>query len=192
MKTIHLPALLGVCALLPALAFAQPPLPPMGGRLPMGGAMTRSAKGRLPRLILGAARLSGPDALSKKQARRMNSLLSPWTSRPRMSEAQAQSLYSQASAILTANQIRTIEAQRPDGPRGDRPRGGGGGNRPSFGGRRGGPPMGAMRAMMESYNPLYGGASGMESQLPSRMQEGLQRRRDRLNTALEQVRKMAR
>ncbi len=52
--------------------------------------------------------------------------------------------------------------------------------------------MGAMRAMMESYNPLYGGASGMESQLPPRVQEGMQRRRDRLNAALKQVRQRAR
>jgi len=171
----------------------------MGGRPAMGGPMMRSAKGRLPRLILGAARLNGPDALSKKQARCMNSLFSPWKSRPRMSEAQAQSLCSQASTILTANQIQAIEAQRPDGSRGGGPRGGGAmrphegfGGGGGFGGRLGGPPMGAMRAMMESYNPLYGGSSGMESQLPSRMQEGMRRRRDRLNAALKEVRQMAR
>lgn len=52
--------------------------------------------------------------------------------------------------------------------------------------------MGAMRAMMESYNPFYGGAGGTESQLPPRMQEGMRRRHARLNAALEQVRQMAR
>lgn len=129
----------------------------------------------------------------------MNALFSPWQSRPRMSQAQAQSLYSQASALLTSNQIQAIEAQRPNGPRGDGPRGAGGmrprdgfGGGGGFGGRPGGPPMGAMRAMMESYNPFYGGASGAESQLPPRMQEGMQRRRARLNEALAQVQKMAR
>lgn len=159
----------------------------------------RSAKRRLPRLIMGAARLSGPDALSKKQARRMNALFSPWKSRLQTSQAQAQSLYWQASVILAANQIRSIEARRPSGPRGGALRAGGAmrwrngfGEGGGDGVCPGGASRGAMRAMMESYNPLLGGASGMESQLPPRMQEGMGRRRDRLNAALEQVRQRAR
>jgi len=157
--------------------------------------MMRSAKGRLPRLIEGAARLSGPSALSKKQARQMVALFSPWKSRPAMSETQARGLVSQATGVLNSSQLAALEAGRV----GRGPRGTGGppdGNRRPRDPERRPPPdggrMGDMRAMMATFNPLFAGARGMESQLPERMREGMQRRRERLGAAFSQLQQMAR
>lgn len=209
-------SVLGLCAVTTG-ALAQP-RGPMGGR-PFGGSsmgrsMMRSAKGRVPRLVEGAARLGGADALSKKQARRMVALVSPWKSRPRMSEAQAQTFLAQASGVLTPTQKATLEAERPGfgGPRNGRggPDGGSGGPRPGGRGFGGGGPRGgggfggggmqqqsgaqqnAMRAMMASFNPFYAGSNPQMAELPERMQQGMQQRRDRLNAALSQLQQRAR
>lgn len=181
--------------------------------------MMRSAKGRLPRVVEGATRLDGANALSKKQAQRMLALVSPWRSRPRMTEAQAQSLLSQALGVLTPAQKAALEAGRPGfgGPRGGQgglpsggrdfggpgdgrgPGGRGPGDRGPGGGFGGGgmqaptaTQQNAMRAMMASFNPLYTGSDSQLTVLPERMQQGMQRRRDRLNAALSQLQQRAR
>lgn len=219
-------SVLGLCAVWTVGALAQPPRGPMGGRdgnppggPPRSGPMMRSAKGRLPRVVEGAARLDGANALSKKQARRMLVLMSPWKARPRMSEAQAQSLLSGATGVLTGTQMAALDNERPGfgGPRdgqagrdfgrpgsGGRMSGGGrmGGSGRMSGGFGGGGPRGgamqvtpaqqnAMRAMMASFNPFYTG-SGAQMAVPERMQQGLQRRRDRLSLALSQLQQRAR
>jgi hypothetical protein len=205
----------------------------MGGP-PKGGGMMRSVKMRLPRMVERVARLSGSNALSKKQAQRMMALVSPWKSRPRMSESQAQTFLSQASGVLTSAQKAALQADRPGGGPGGRGPGGGGpggggprgeggppgggrgfggpGGRGSDGrgpggpgggfggGRRGGGEMqgqtpaqqNAMRTMMASFNPLYTGSAPQMAGMPERMQQGMQRRRDRLNAALSQLQQRAR
>lgn len=148
----------------------------------------------------------------------MMTLVSPWKSRPRMTEAQAQTLLSQALGVLSPAQQTALEAGRigfggPRDGRGGPPPGGrdfggsggpGGGRRGpgnrgprgDFGGSGMQPPtpaqQNAMRAMMASFNPLYTGSSSQLGALPERMHQGMQRRRDRLNGALSQLQQRAR
>lgn len=155
--------------------------------------MGRSVKMRLPRVIEGSARLSGGNALSRQQARRMLAFVAPWRSRPSMSESQGQALLSNLSGVLSSSQKSALVADRPrmDGPRpgGRGPgRGDGGGHRPPPGGGN----WDAMRSMMATFNPLYIGSSPVLAALPERMREGMQRRRDHLNAAVSQLKQKAR
>ena len=179
--------------------------PPMGG--PRGG--MRSAKMRLPRLVEGAARLSGADALSKKQAKSMISLIAPWRKREAMSEDAGQKLFTSLAGTLTAAQKTALQNDRPrfgggrsgdgrgPGGRGGERRGrGSGGPRGNRSGGQGQRPtqaqMDKMRAMMATFNPLYSGTSAALNSLPAPMKEGMQKRRDRLNAALSQLQQKAR
>ncbi len=178
--------------------------PPRGGR---GGGM-RSAKMRLPRLVEGAARLSGSTVLSKKQAKTMVGLLAPWKKRPAMSEDTAQKLFNGLANTLTPAQKTALQNDRPrfgggrDGGGGGRDggRGPGGGGRPRGGGRDGQgqgqrptpAQMDKMRAMMATFNPFYAGTSAALNSLPAPMKQGMQKRRDRLNAALSQLQQKAR
>ena len=204
MKIIRI---LGLAALgaLAVPVLAQPPGRPMqggAGRPPMGGRM-RSPKMRLPRLIEGATRLSGANMLSKKQAKQMLKLVSPWRSRPTMSEDAGQKLFTSLSGTLSVTQKTALQNDRPrfgggggPGGRGDGGRGPGGGPRGNMGGPGGGRPGGAqmdkMRAAMVSFNPLYSGTPAGMSSMPAPFKEGMQRQRNRLNSALSQLQQKAR
>ncbi len=191
--------------------------PPMNGRPPMGGRM-RSPKMRLPRLIEGATRLSGAVALSKTQAKQMLGLVSPWRSRSTMSEAAGTKLFASLSGTLSQAQKTALRNDRPRGgggpngrggdgrrPRGEGARGGGrmggpgGGMGGPGGGRMGGPGggmggagMDKMRAAMASYNPLGSGTPAGFASMPAPFKEGMQRQRNRLNSALSQLQQKAR
>ncbi|RYX84921.1 hypothetical protein EON83_08260 [bacterium] len=193
-----------------------------GGRPPGGGGMRggmRSPKMRLPRFVEGAVGLSGANALTKAQAKKMVGLVAPWKTRPTMSEDAGKALFASLTGTLTAAQKTAMEKDRPrfggqggPGGPGGRPEGGrggmggpGGGGRPEGGrggmggpgGPRGGEPpskaqMDKMRSMMASYNPLYTGTPAALASMPEPMKEGMKRRRDRLNAALSQLQKKAR
>lgn len=198
-----------------APVWAQPGGPGGPGGGGRGGGMGRSPKMRLPRLISSANRLSGSNALTKVQARRMVSLVTPWRKRPTMSDADAKTLYTNLSGTLTATQKTALQNDRPgggrDGGRGDGPGrggreggpGGGGGGR--MGGGPGGPgggqmpsreQMDKMRAQMEkvmaSYNPLYSGTPAGVGAAPPQMKEMMKRRSDRLNSTLSELQQKAR
>jgi len=214
--------LLGLAALgfwvVPGLA--QPQGRPMqgGARPPMGGRM-RSEKMRLPRLVEGAARLSGANALSKKQAKQMVHLVSPWRSRPTMSEDAGKKLFASLTGTLSSAQKAAMQNDRPrfggggrDGGGRDGGRmGGPGGRMGGPGGRMGGPgggpgggrgmgggmrPSGAqmdkMRAAMASFNPLYSGTPAGFSSMPAPFKERMTQQRNRLNSALSQLQQKAR
>ena len=203
----------GLAALvaLSSVCGAQPRPMERDGRPPMGGQRggPRATKMRLPRLIMGASRLSGSDALTKKQARQMLRLVSPWQKRATMDENSARALFTSLAGVLTPAQKTALENDHPGrggGPDGGGPRRGGGpgggGPRGQFGGgpRGGGPggqrpdraQMDALRGAMESFNPLYSGTTSALQGLRAPFAEAMQRRRDRLNGALSQLKQLAR
>ena len=213
MTRISLPLLtLGLAALVGASALpvsAQPG----GFRGPdgRGGPRRSSAKMRLSRMWNGIGRLEQSGTpVSRAQAKRLVTLVRPWSSRPTMTEAQAQSLSTQISSVLTASQKAELDKRRgrggrdggrPDGP----PPGGFGGRRGDRDGRGmggpGGPPPGfdpnsaegrqmrqrmeGARGLMQTMNPFYSPARAKgASSLPSFMREGMQRRYDESRATL--------
>lgn len=170
---------------------------PREGGPRLGG---RNSKFRLSRWLEGVSQLeSGKTALSKVQAQKVVGIMRPWRARKTMSEAEAKTVYTQLSAVLTASQKQQVESFRgnrplrgdgagPDRPPfegrppGDRPDGpppggfGGPGPRRDGGGRggEGRPGMEEMRTFLTTFNPLASPKlnSGY-SRLPERMQEML-------------------
>jgi hypothetical protein len=177
-----------------------------GGRGPGGGMGMRdrnSPKGRLSSLWRNLGELQkSKAALSKDQARKVVALVRPWSSRPRMTDVEAQSLYTKMSAVLTAGQRDTMKkmavARRnamggpggPGGPRGGGPGGPGGrGGWGGPGGPGGGPGMDPqrmqqmrqqmqkMQGFMRTVNPFYPPTNYKEiKSLPARMQQRFTRR----------------
>jgi hypothetical protein len=210
-------------ALLPSLsmapAWSQPPGRgdgPPGGPRGFGGGMRNSPKNRISRFMRGLERMEeeSKTPLNKAQARKIVSLVSPWRSRKTMTDAQAKTLYTSLTNVLTAEQKKALSngrpggrggnwggrgGDRPDGGRRDRPdgpRGGGdGGRRP--GGMGGGRPteaqMTAMRKMMASSNPLASprlnaGFSSMPERMQTRMIERFRNSEDFLKQLSQKAR----
>ncbi len=168
-----------------------------GGR---GGPRGGGAKGRLNGVWHGIEQLqSGQNALSKAQSQEIVALVKPWSSRPTMSDADAQDLALRVEAVLTDDQKSGF------GPPGRGPRGGGGRRGGEFGpprdehgppppdgrdgpreGRNGGG-RGAMAAL-SSFNPFYAptGRSDWKT-LSSQMQQFLARRYRENRAVLENL-----
>lgn len=72
--------------------------------------------------------------LTKDQAKKIWAAISPWTSKPTMTDAQAATLNKQITGVLTMPQVKKMAALSAANRRG----GGGGGGRPGGGGGAGG------------------------------------------------------
>jgi hypothetical protein len=152
---------------------------PGGWGGPGGGmGMRNNPKARLSGLWRNLGELQkSKAALNKDQAKKVVALVRPWSSRPKMSDAEAQSLHTQISAVLTANQKQEMKkmamarraAMQGDGdkPRGGDGRGAGGPRGGFWGGPDGpggvGPGAGGPRG--------DGRRGGRESMDPQRMQQ---------------------
>ncbi len=148
--------------------------------------MRNSPKARLGGLWRNLGELQkSKAALSKDQSRKVVALVRPWSSRPKMTDAEAQSLHTKISAVLTASQKQEMKkmamARRnamrggADGPRRSGPGGPGGWGGPSgprgggsggWGGPRGGGPGGP--------GGLRGGREGWDPQRMQQMREKMQ------------------
>jgi hypothetical protein len=142
-KTLLLMSL--VLGMAPSMLWAQMPGRPLGGPGGPRGAMRNNPKMRLGRLIRGIGELEKGKkaALTKAQAKKIVAVVTPWKKKPKMTESEAQSLYTKVSAILTAKQKEELASSAPDrglgGPDGRRGPGGPGGRGPRGFGGPGGP-----------------------------------------------------
>lgn len=114
--------------------------PPPGGPRGPGGRMRNNPKMRLGGFIhdIGELERDKHNALSRDQAKKVLAALSPWRKKPKMTEAEAQSLLTKISGVLNAKQkavLQKLAQNRRFGP----PPGGPGGPPPD-GRPRGGPP----------------------------------------------------
>jgi len=168
-------------------------------------------KMQLNRLWRGIGRLeSSSSALTKQQAQRIVALVRPWSSRPQMSDGQAQSLHNQISAVLTTSQKSALQkmaqdrrqnagskqgAGREGANRG--PNAGGTGRRAGARGKRQGAGvdrqrMQQMRGFLQNVNPFYAPTGYKEFKyMPERMQQGLVRRYQHARTILVTLSKKA-
>lgn len=170
---------------------------PGGGGGGMGGRMRNSPKGRLSGLWRNLGELEKSRVpLSKAQAKRVVSMVRPWSNKPKMTDTQAKSLYMSMNAVLTSqqkNEMDKMGAMRRRTARGDREGG--------QGGRRGGGPGGGgfdparmqeMRAQMQkltgfykTMNPFYPPSKYSElKNMPDRMKDGMNRRYQGTRTML--------
>lgn len=120
-----------------------------GDGMRQGGMRRERGKMQLNRMWRGLGRLEGSKhPLSKAQAQKIVGLVIPWSKKPQMTDAQAQTLHQKLEVALTSAQKNDLDdgpprdgrgggQARPAGapPRGERPPGG-------FGGGFDGPPRG--------------------------------------------------
>jgi hypothetical protein len=141
--------------------------------------MRNSPKARLSGLWRNLGELQKSNAaLSKDQARKVVALVRPWSSRPKMTDAEAQRLHTSISAVLTAGQkdeMKKMAAARRDsmrgGPGGPRGRDGRGPGGPGGGGPRGGGPGGWGGPRGGGPGGPGGPRGGREGMDPQRMQQ---------------------
>jgi hypothetical protein len=139
--------------------------------------MRNSPKARLSGLWRNLGELQkSKAALSKDQAKKVVALVRPWSSRPKMTDAEAQSLQTKISAVLTTGQkdeMKKMATARRDstrgGPGGWGGRGSGGPGGP--GGPRGGAPGGWGGPRGGSPDGSGGPRGGREGIDPQRMQQ---------------------
>lgn len=147
-----------------------------GGGGGQGGGMNRTAKGRLSGLLRGIEQLekNKAKALTKAQAKTIVGVIMPWKAKPKMSEAEAKTVYSKINGALTTSQKNELDkiaaknrrgfgsAGGGQGGPGGGPGGGGPGGGPGGGGAPDASRMAEMRARMakmqgffKTYNPFY-------------------------------------
>jgi hypothetical protein len=206
-------SLMSTTAFLPMpSAHAQP-----GGGGGMGRMMRNNPKMRLSVLMRGIGSLERErkTPVSASQARVIVTAVRPWISKPTMSEAQANSLYTRINGVLTSQQKAALQNARGNGRdgnrRGDDDRRGAGqrnggpggrdggrrnaGGRSNSGGERPGgnrPNMQQMQGFFRTYNPFYPPSKYKQlNTLPERMREGMNRRYKTQQTVLNSLAKKA-
>ena len=165
-------------------AWAQGP----GGGSGRGGAMNRTAKGRLSGLFRSIEDLEKgkTKALTKTQAKSILGIVAPWKTKTKMTEDEAKTVYGKINMALTSpqkNELDKIAAKNRRGFGSSSSGNGGGPGGGAGGGNNGGPPdakaMAEMRAQMQkmqgfmkTYNPFYPITKYAEFKaLPDRMKE---------------------
>ena len=171
-----------------------------GGR----SAMRNNPKTRLGGLMrnIGNLEKERKAPLSKDQARKVVAAVRPWQSKPKMSEAEAKSLYMKLNAVLTTKQKNELDKMAAQnrrfggggGRRGGGWGGGAGGNRPNAAQmQQMRQRMQKMQGFFKTYNPFYPPTKYKEvSGLPDRMQQGFKRRYATQQALLSQLAKKAR
>lgn len=162
-----------------------------GGGGGMGGGNRNSPKRRLSGLWRNIGELEkSKTPLTKAQAKRVVALVRPWSSKPKMTDAQAKALYMSMNAVLTTSQKnemdkmgamrrRTARGDREGGPGGQRggPGGPGGPGGANFDPARMRAQMQKLQGFMKTMNPFYPPSKYSEIKgLPDRMKGGWNRR----------------
>ena len=138
----------------------------------------RMASMQLMRVAMGIGMLemSGKNALTPEQAKKVLAILTPLRSKPKLPEAEAEKALNTLTKVLTADQLEAMTPRRPESGSGDRPA-----QRPPDGLQVPRPPRDGMQAprppqgdrptgtnerrmpdrnMFEDFNPFYTKASG--------------------------------
>lgn len=187
---------------------------PRGDERDFGRGPRDNGRMSLQRAWRGVGTLSGAEALSTAQAKRMVALVLPWSKRPTLSQSDAQKLSAQITAVLSDAQKRRLSAPRGGmghGPERGGDFGGGGFGGGDFGrgprrddvrgeGRRagfGGPARdafgsGSGRAFLTTFNPFYAPTGyAAWKQLPTEQQQLLSRRYRENRATLEALSRRA-